>query len=214
MQMHLLQDELENLNLNDNIKESIINFYTSYLSVKNNHIFIEDKHHDIIAIGHRIIINNKIKNNLIDSTKTIFLSNCSNIKIILGKKINHLIIERCKNVKVIIMKGLISGLDIIHSSDVNIIINNDNIYNLSCGDSSDCDYKLKKDIASNTLFSTDNCHNINLIINDTENNSIILFKTNESLFTSSMGIIIYKFEEDNNILLYSMNNTNGFIQPN
>jgi len=211
--MQKLHEELNNLEVNNSLKETIINIYNSYMTVKNNHIYIENDHHDFIAIGSGIMMQNQKKNNIIDTSKTIFLSNCSDIKIIFGKKINHIIIDKCNNITIRIMRGLISGIDIINSTNINLIVDNNNIYNLNCGKSNNCDCFIKKNIAGTTLISTMDCHNIKLSINDPNNTSNIIFKTNESLFSSSDGLILYKFEQNNNTLLYSTNNYSGEIQP-
>ena len=211
--MQQLHEELENLDVNDSIKENIINIYNSYMTVKNNHIYIENDHHDFIAIGRGIMMNNQTKNNIVDSTKTIFLSNCSDIRIIFGKKINHIVIEKCNNIVIRIMRGLISGIDIINSTNINLVVDDDNIYNLNCGKSDNCECLIKKKIAETTLLSTIDCHNISLSVNDPENMSNIIFKTNESLFSSSNGLILYKFEQNNNRLLYSTNTQSGEIYP-
>jgi hypothetical protein len=211
--MQKLDEELENMDLDDITKENIINIYNSYMTVKNNHIYIENDHHDFIAIGRGIMMNNQKKNNIVDATKTIFLSNCSDIKIILGKKINHVIIEKCNNIAIRIMRGLISGIDIINSNNINLVIDDNNIYNLNCGKSNDCQCLIKSNIAVKTLISTLDCHNISLSINDPENRSNILFKTNESLFSGDMGLILYKFDEYNTRLLYSTNDQTGEIYP-
>jgi len=210
--MQKLTEELINLNINNSIRDSIINIYNSYMTVKNNHIYIENDHHDFIAIGRGIMMQNQTKHNIIDSTKTIFLSNCSDIKMIFGKKINHIIVDKCSNMTIRIMRGLISGIDIINSKNINLVVDN-NIYNLNCGKSDDCECTIKKNIAGTTLISTLECHNIKLCINDPSSTTNTIFKTNESLFSSSTGLILYKFIQTNNTLLYSTNDHSSEIHP-
>jgi hypothetical protein len=52
--------------------------------------------------------------------KSYFIEDVSNITIHIDDKINHLILNRCNNINLIINVDLISGLDIFHSSNVNI----------------------------------------------------------------------------------------------
>jgi hypothetical protein len=210
--MQELNKELSTLDINNELKKTIINIFKSYLTVKNNHIYIENDHNDFIAIGKNIIMRNQQKNNIINKKKTIYLLKCSNINIVIGKKINHIIIDKCNNVTIRILNGLISGIDIINSKDINLVVDN-NIYNLNCGKSDNCECLIKKSIAGTTLISTLECYNIKLLINDINSESNIIFKTNQSLFSSSDGLILYKFEQTNNKLLYSTNNFSGEICP-
>jgi hypothetical protein len=206
--MELLEDELNYLDINQEIKNTLINIYDSQIKVKNNHIYIENDSDDFIAVGKSIIMQHKISHQNIDQTKTLFLSKCNNIRITIGKKINHIIIENCKNITLKLLNGLISGIDILHSLNVNIIVENSSIHYLSYGSSTDCSCKIQKNIAYKLLISTILCYNIILYINDNMSDNV--FFTNQTLFSD---LTLFTFE-NNNKLLYATSNDNGEIYPN
>jgi len=53
-----------------------------------------------------------------------FIEDASNVTIYVDKKFNHLILNRCNDINLILKDDLISGLDIFHSNDVNITYGN------------------------------------------------------------------------------------------
>lgn len=207
--MDKLKEELANLNLSKQEKESLLNIHRSYVTVKQNHIFIEDKDDEVVAVGHRIVMKKTQMHVPIDKTKTLFLSNCSNVRVVLGIKINHIVLEKCKNVTIRILSGLISGIDVMNSSGIRIYAENNSIYYLSCGYSTDCSCTIKKNVINKLIISTMNCHNISLnIIHD---DKIITFETNQSLFVPDL--ILYTFDPVSNKLLYATKNNSGEIIP-
>ena len=52
--------------------------------------------------------------------KSYFIEDASNITIYIDDKMNHLILNRCNTINLIINVDLISGLDIFHSNNINI----------------------------------------------------------------------------------------------
>ena len=54
-----------------------------------------------------------------------FIEDASNVTIYVDKKFNHLILNRCNTINLILNEDLISGLDIFHSNDVNITYANE-----------------------------------------------------------------------------------------
>lgn len=92
----------------DKIFNNIIDSWKkSYL----NHIFIENKENEVFVINSKDNIH-----------KTYYFENSKNLIIHITTKINHLVINKCTNIRLNINSSLISGLDIFHSNDV--IINN------------------------------------------------------------------------------------------
>jgi len=53
-----------------------------------------------------------------------FIEDASNVTIYVDKKFNHLILNRCNDINLILKDDLISDLDIFHSNDVNITYGN------------------------------------------------------------------------------------------
>ena len=96
------------------------NIFNSWQKCYNKHIFIDNENDKII------IIDNNNKNDNIH--KTYYIEQSSNITCILNSKLNHLIINKCENISIIINSILISGMDVFHSN--NILINN-NCHNTS-----------------------------------------------------------------------------------
>lgn len=207
--MDKLKEELANLNLSKQEKDALLNIHQSYVKVKQNHIFIEDKDDEVVAVGHRIVMKKTQMHVPIDKTKTLFLSNCSNVRVVLGIKINHIVLEKCKNVTIRILGGLISGIDVINSSGIRIYVENNSIYYLGCGSSTDCSCTIKKNVTNKLIISAMNCHNISLnIIND---DKITIFETNQSLFAPEL--ILYTFDPTNDKLLFATKNNSGEIKP-
>ena len=74
-------------------------------------------------INHNHIIIKNIKEqtfnfeNYLDITKTIYIKNCSNLKIIVNNKINKIIIEKSNKI-ILSICDLISGLEINNSKDI------------------------------------------------------------------------------------------------
>lgn len=101
--------------------ETILNnIFNSWTKCYNNHIFIENKCNDTIVIDD-MMYNNEIKDYY--SNKTFYIENTSNSIIYINTKINHLILNKCNNITLIINSTFISGLDIFHSNDVYIFNN-------------------------------------------------------------------------------------------
>lgn len=90
------------------------NIFNSWTKCYNNHVFIENKNNETIVIDY---------NTPDFSSKTFYIENTTNTLVYINSKINHLIINKCKNITLIINEGFISGLDIFHSNDVYIFDN-------------------------------------------------------------------------------------------
>jgi len=88
-----------------------ISFLSNYSNVKEIHLPPDPDHKRNCTTDHKR--NCKMK-------KSYFIEDASNITIYVDDKMNHLILNRCNTINLIINVDLISGLDIFHSSNVNI----------------------------------------------------------------------------------------------
>lgn len=210
-ELHKLNDEMKDLDIPEDVKKTLKNIYRSYKTINNNHIFVEGDSDDFIAVGNRVIMGkNKITQH-IDKTKTLFLSKCTNVRVAVGIKINHIVIENCKNITVRVLCGLISGIDILNSTGINLIVENSSIYYLSCGSSIDCTCSIKKTIANKLLISTMGCYNITLHVIDEHTLQSLNFKTNRSIFPE---LTLFTYELQKNKLMYSTKTGSGELDPN
>lgn len=93
------------------------NIFTSWTKCYNNHVFIEDKNNDTILIDDTSNNNNEF------TSKTFYIENTNNAVVYINTKINHLILNKCNNITLIINATFISGLDIFHSNNIYILNN-------------------------------------------------------------------------------------------
>jgi len=156
-------EELENIDIDDDLKTLLINYVTSYNTCKNNIEYIEDLEKE------KMIICETPK-------KSIFISKCKNCIFTLNNKINHITLEKCNNIILIVNDGLMSGIDILHSHNVTCLIQKP-IYFLGCGASSNITLILKKE---NMLIDYTNCYQMNIKLLDKK---IKTYKMNYSLFS-------------------------------
>ena len=100
------------------------NILDSWTKCYNNHIFIENKLDGVILIDND---NHKAKSYYIEKT--------SNTIIYVNTKINHLVLNKCNDVILIINEEFISGLDIFHSNNIKIHnnIESKSFYSISFG---------------------------------------------------------------------------------
>lgn len=217
-----LEDELSLIDLRKDEKEKITNIYKSWRNCLSNQIMITD----IVNKSKRsnVIINNsvyidgiKIYDN-ITTRSTLFFSNCKNLYIILLGKVKHVIIENSKNIIFKSTCGIIGGIDVLHSKNINFYIIGQDIYYMSFGEVNACNTYIDKSLALNTLISTLHCNKINfvhLIDEILENKKYI---TNNSLFSGLYMMMFLKNNSDNVLELHYVyqdneNKNKGIIYP-
>ena len=66
----------------------------------------------------------------IDTRYSYFLDGLSDSTIVIASKINHLLIRDCKNIHIDILKGTVSGIDILYGSDIQLTVPMHNMTNL------------------------------------------------------------------------------------
>jgi hypothetical protein len=103
---------------NEEILENLEITYNMWKKCFDNHLIIEDEKNKNITFDN------------LNKRHSIIFSNCNNINITIKNKINHVIIQNCKNIIIILNNILISGLDIIHSDEIKLKID-ENINNLN-----------------------------------------------------------------------------------
>ena len=172
--------------------EILTNIYNSWKSCAKNYIIISHINNSDIEIDNIISINGIQKYTNISKKTTILFSDCKELKIILSCKINHIIIENSESISMKISGGIIGGIDIIHSREINFMVIDKDIFYLSYGDSKVCNTYIEKDLSVNTLISTLNCLDINFLL--VLNSNIAKYETNKSLFG---GFSLLMFTQDN-----------------
>jgi hypothetical protein len=161
----------------DKISSNIIE---SWQKCYDNHIFIENTHGLEFNIDN--IIN--IKNESIIK-RTLYFDKCSDLNIIINKKINNVILNKCKNINIKISSGLISGLSIFNCEFIDIQIVRINIIHNEISKSENCSihYNLDEMIQ----LHTQDCFMIKIKTNQYEK------ITNQSLFNHTS---IFNFSND------------------
>lgn len=203
-------------NLDKSDDDMFINIFKSWKTCLDNHITITDIKYDNkvnVSINDNIYINDIETYKNISKTSSIFISNCNNLDIFLSKKINHIIIENCINVNLEVASGIISGIDVLHSENINIIITNEDIFYLSFGEVLKSYIYIDKSLALNTLINTLHCNTTNFILI----NGIldkVKYLTNTSLFSGfNMMMFIYNDDTSTFELHYFNQNSKGIIYP-
>lgn len=161
-------EELENIDIDNDLKTILINYVASYNTCKNNIEYIENLEKE------KMIICETPKKTI--HKKSIFISRCKNCIFTLNNKINHITLEKCNNIILIVNDGLISGIDILHSHNVTCLVPKP-IYFFGCGTSSNITLILKKE---NMLIDYTNCYKMNIRLLDKK---IKTYKMHYSLFS-------------------------------
>jgi hypothetical protein len=91
-------------------------------------------HNKVTKVLHAHISNQKVSINDLGRAKSCVFDHCDNCRIVINCKINHLEINNCRNVQVVISAALVSGLEINNSANVTVTDQdyysfNINIYN-------------------------------------------------------------------------------------
>lgn len=169
--MDELENELDdNISLSEHTKDEIKSFYRAWTTCINNKIIIENLKNETLDINETVNYDNKVIP--VELTSTLHFINCQNLSINLNRKVNHITIERCDNVKIVINSGCISGLDTIKSKYINVLIDNKSIYFIDVGTSSDCNYCIRDYVYKNDdmYISSIDSMDINLYIIDDDKN--------------------------------------------
>jgi len=164
------------------------NIYTSWKKCKDNHTYIENVFDANIILDNHINISNIIYNfeNIVETNKrTIYIDKCNNLNIYINEKFNHILLVNCININIYLSFDLISGLDVINCKNVNIYINKKIDYT-EISNSEDCNYIYNIFNEDDTFINTNNCFNINLLINN------VNYLTNSSYFAEKKYFIINK----------------------
>lgn len=188
--MDNLKKELNDiLNLDDSIKDTLMNIYNSWNICKNNHQYIEN------IENANLTFNSNQETDLYK--KTLYIENCTNLNIEVYNKFNNIILVNSSYININILGGLITGLNIIHCNNVNLIIKLIKIPNINFEYAHDCNITLENiDIAHDNLrINTNYC--VNIIINISYNNIYKSYVTNKSLFSKINYFII-----DSNLELF------------
>lgn len=217
-----LEEELEFVDITESAKEKYINVYKSWKTCYNNQIMITNiksiTERTFIEVNESIFINGTETHKDISLRSTLFFSNCENVNILLHNKVNHVFIEKSKNITLKTMAGIIGGIDVLHSDNINFIVVNQDVFYMSFADVRIGNTYIDKSLSLNTLISTLHCHYINFVhmINNILEKSKYI--TNVSLFG---GFYLMFFKNgDNGIFelqyVYQENNNKqniGIIYP-
>lgn len=212
-----MEEQLNSIEIPDQEKEMIINVYRSWKSCYDNNIIIQNinyNHSANIKISKSIYINGIETYTNITSKSRIFFSNCSNISILVLNKINNIIIENCKNINLKTTSGIIGGIDVLHSSNINFVVSKKDVYHISFGDVYKSNTFIEKSLALNTLINTIRCNTINFILMFNEILEKIKYYTNNSLFEEYYLMIFHKPMDSNMVELryINQNGQEGIIQ--
>jgi len=164
-EINKLNKEMNLLNLDEINKVHIRNIFKSWTICKNNFIIISNiENCDIIVDNNCILINYEVYRRNINKKIRILFSNCKNLNILIFQKLNHILFEKCSNIKIKITAGIIGGIDVINCDNINFHITKKDIFYISYGDSNICTTCIDKDISLNTQVLANNCNEINLLL--------------------------------------------------
>ena len=161
-----LYEELKNYkNITDKDKECIINIYKSWKKCKNNNIVISkiDRKTNF-RIDNNIIANSKVLHGNVNIKSSVHFLNCSNFTIFIDNKINHIYIENCKNFTIKSVSGLISGIDILNSNNIKLMMTTYDIYNLNIRNTVNCNVYIDDSIVDKLFIYTMKCDNLEFIV--------------------------------------------------
>jgi hypothetical protein len=196
--MEDLRNELKDIQLDDAEKEDIVKLYIVLDQLMHNIIELSNEHNKKIFY-----------NNDIDQKKSIQLFDCSDIEIVVNTKMNHILLHNCKDIKLIISNGIISGVDILSSKNITLIFKKYSYYHIELSYSSLVKIFIEKELLEFlmilALYSLD-CKLITYNISDASNQVKINKKVNllSPLFDNSY---IYTLN-NNNLYCCHMNNIN------
>lgn len=183
--------------------------FISWKKCKDNHIFLDKINNKYIKYDKNLILE---PNTLLYSfgeikQKTLYIDSCDNLTLNIKEKINHIVIINSSNINIIISKGLISGIDILHSSNIKLKIKNIKIFLSEFIDCKNCMYIYDINNNMNDMngmkIITHDCYNF-IFIKLLDNTNIEKIETNTSLFLSSITYII-----QNNSIKYSDYNSDN-----
>lgn len=213
-----LEKEIEQLNeeleeycwnireLQEGEKQDIRNLYRLWKTSINKKIVISDLHKTNVRVSSDILSNKEVLWHSIKQDHSLHFLNCSDITIIVNPKVNHITIERCKNVNIRVVNGSISGIDFIKCDNVTSVFNSKNVNFMDISDCTQCLFILSERVAKDIVITVTSAFNINFRIvcsltGITRNN----YRTNMNVFQNST---MYSFKPDDKdeLSLYMSNN--------
>jgi hypothetical protein len=205
-----MEQELKTLDdLHDVDKEYYVNVFKSWKTCFDRHVSVNAVKGQDIHVRDEIYIDGRKSFDNISSSSTIFFSNCENINILLSRKVNHIIIDNCCNVNLKVTSGIISGIDVLHSQNINLIVTNKDIFYMSFGDVSKSNIYIDKPLALNTSINTLHCNITNFILER------FRYLANVSIFSGFNAMAFIQNSSSNTFELHCVNQDNdeGIIYP-
>jgi mRNA-degrading endonuclease HigB of HigAB toxin-antitoxin module len=180
-------------------KDDIKNLYKTWKSCLNKKIIIQDLHNTNIRVIDNITYNGQILKKNIKKHHTLHFINCSDSTIIITPKVNHITLENCKNINFRSRNGSISGMDLINSNNITLIINSQTVNFIDVSNTTECMFILSESVAENLIIITTNAYNLDYRLVDDNNGTLKnTFKTNMNMFQS---VSIYTFQLTNEDVL-------------
>jgi len=181
-----LEEELEFVDLDKKDKEAVINVYRSWKTCFDYQIIISNirnpNKRTRVDIKDSVYIDGVETYKNISKRSTIFFSECENLNISLISKVNHVIIERSNNINLKTFGGIIGGIDVLHSRNINFIVTKEDIFYISFGDVYMSNTYIDKSLALNTLISTLQCNSLNFVHMIDSILENVKYVTNTSIF--------------------------------
>ena len=196
-EMQKLNEELEDYSfsireLQEGEKQNIRNLYRLWKTSINKKIVLSDLHSTNVRVNTDIMCNKEVLWHNIKQDHTLHFLNCSDITIIINPKVNHVTIERCKNVNIRVVNGSISGIDLIKCDNVTCVFNSKTVNFMDISECTQCLFILSESVAKNIIITVTSAFNINFrIVSDTSGITKNNYKTNMNVFQSST---MYSFD--------------------
>ena len=199
-----LNNELDNYCLNvrqltEDEKCEIKELYKIWKSCLNKKIVIETIQHTNIRVSDKINFSDgTIIWDDIQRHHSLHFVDCSNATIVISAKVNHITFERCKNVNVRITGGSISGIDIIHCTNVTHIFESCLVYFVDISNTTECSFILSERIAKDIMITTASSFNLQFkTISDDTGIRKNIYRTNMNVF---QNYAVYSFHVNNDDL--------------
>ena len=188
-------------------KYDILELYKLWKKSLNNKIIIEDLNgltksfRITVKITDRVTINGIDFGVNVNTKSTIHFINCKCVNILVSTKLNHITLEKCENLNINVKFGSISGVDSIRCKNVSHVFDNAHINWIDVSNSANCKYFLPEKIALNTIVSTMESLEVELITLCDDNHSIKdRFETCKSFF-DVLGRYTFEKESDTKVIL-------------
>jgi len=180
-------------------RNDIKELYKMWKTCLNKKLIIDNIQNSNIRISDKILNGGKVLWEDVKRHHSLHFLNCENVTIVISEKVNHITLERCKNVNIRSTGGSVSGIDIIKCNNVTHIFESGKIYFMDISNTTQCSFILSEEIAKDIMITTTSSFNLNFKTICSQSGVVKnRYKTNMNIFQS---FAIYSFHTDDDDIL-------------